>query len=68
MRFQDKYSLLALGILLGIIGYGILGISNDSCTALTPMVWVILGVGFAVNRLLKEDMETKNENFDFNQS
>jgi O-antigen ligase len=55
--YKDKYSFLALGIFMGIVGYGILGLTNDSCVALTPMVWVIIGLGFAINRLLKEEME-----------
>lgn len=57
--FKDKYSCLALGILLGITGYGILGISNDSCVALAPLAWVVLGLGFAVNQLVKKDLEEK---------
>ena len=51
--FKDKYSCLALGLLMGIAGYGIMGISNDSCVALAPLAWVILGLGFAVNKLVK---------------
>lgn len=57
--FKDIYSCLALGILLGIIGYGIMGISNDSCVALAPMAWVLLGAGFAVNQIVKKDMKEK---------
>ena len=52
--FKDKYSCLTLGLLMGIIGYGIMGISNDSCVALAPMAWVMLGLGFAVNYLMKQ--------------
>lgn len=57
--FKDRYSCLALGILMGITGYGILGISNDSCVALAPLAWVILGIGFAVNQIVKKDLEEK---------
>lgn len=59
--FKDVYSCLALGMLMGITGYGILGISNDSCVALAPMAWVLLGVGFAVNQIVKQDMENDKE-------
>lgn len=54
--FRNLYSCCALGIFLGILGYGIMGISNDSCVALAPMAWLLLGVGFAVNKIVKEDM------------
>jgi len=53
--FSDKYSCMALGIMMGITGYGIMGIANDSCVALAPLVWALLGLGFAVNRLVKQD-------------
>lgn len=60
LNFKDKYSCLALGLLMGIAGYGIMGISNDSCVALAPLAWIILGLGFAVNQILKKDLEETN--------
>lgn len=56
-EFKDKYSFLTLGFLMGIVGYGIMGISNDSCVALAPMAWVLLGIGFALNWIMKETRE-----------
>ncbi len=53
--FKDSYNCLALGLLLGIIGYCIMGISNDSCVAITPIAWVILGLGYALNYILKKE-------------
>ena len=60
-EFKDVYSCLALGLLLGIIGYGIMGIANDSCVALAPIAWAILGLGFAVNAIVKEKQEAEEE-------
>lgn len=57
--FRDTYSCLALGLLMGIAGYGIMGISNDSCVALAPMAWILLGFGFAVNQVVKKELEEK---------
>lgn len=51
--FQDVYSCGALGILLGVTGYGIMGIANDSCVALAPLAWLVLGLGFALNIFLE---------------
>lgn len=59
--FKDVYSCLCLGVLLGVIGYGIMGISNDSCVALAPIAWAMLGLGFAVNALVKEEMSKAEE-------
>ncbi len=56
-EFKDVHSCLCLGVLLGILGYGIMGISNDSCVALSPLAWAMLGFGFAINMLVKEEAE-----------
>lgn len=42
-----------LGIMLGILGYCTMGITNDSLVVTAPMFWLMLGVGFAVNRIIK---------------
>jgi len=57
-NFKTRCSYLAFGISLGIIGYCISGISNDSCVALAPMAWVLLGIGFATNKILSQTKET----------
>ena len=51
--FRDVYSCSALGILLGVFGYAIMGIANDSCVALAPLAWLVLGLGFALNVFLE---------------
>ncbi|MBE5949414.1 MAG: O-antigen ligase family protein [Lachnospiraceae bacterium] len=53
--FKDSHSCFALGIMLGIIGYCIMGISNDSCVAVTPVAWTILGIGYALNHIIKKE-------------
>ncbi len=55
--YKDSYNCLALGLMLGIIGYCIMGISNDSCVAVTPIAWTLLGMGYALNYLLKKDRQ-----------
>lgn len=56
-KFKNGYCYCALGVLLGIIGYCIMGISNDSSIVLAPMAWVIIGLGFAVNTIIKKETE-----------
>lgn len=45
-----------IGIFLGTFGYLVTGIANDSCVAVAPLYWCLLGVGVAVNRLISEKM------------
>lgn len=47
--------IFGLGIMLGIVGYLISGMANDSCVALAPLFWAFLGIGFAVNKMNKEE-------------
>ena len=42
--------------MLGIIGYLISGISNDSTITVAPLFWALLGIGFAVNRMNQQDI------------
>lgn len=53
--YKNSYYFLALGILLGVIGYLIMGLSNDSCVAVTPVAWLLLGFGYSLNYMLKKD-------------
>lgn len=53
-KLTDEHSWLGVGIMLGIIGYLIAGLSNDSCVAVAPLFWILLGMGFAVNRINRE--------------
>ena len=48
-------------ISLGIIGYLVAGIFNDSCVALAPLYWVILGVGYGINAYIAKKENVENE-------
>lgn len=58
-RCEYKIYTEKIGVLLfiGIIGYMISGLINDSTITVAPMFWVILGVGLACNRITKEYRE-----------
>jgi len=51
---SDSKQMLGTGIMLGVIGYLISGLANDSCVALAPLFWAFLGIGFAINKMNKE--------------
>lgn len=52
---SDGRNLFGIGIMMGILGYLFAGLSNDSCVALAPLFWVMIGIGFAVNRRIVND-------------
>lgn len=52
--FKEEYSTLdrfGLSIMLGVFGYLIAGIFNDSTVCVAPIFYSVLGVGIAVNHL-----------------
>lgn len=53
-----------LGILGGIIGYLITGLTTDSVVSVAPIFWLILGVGFAVNNIKDKDAGKKSNEMD----
>ena len=46
---------MGTGLFLGICGYLIAGLFNDSVVTVAPLFWVLLGVGFACNYLVKNE-------------
>lgn len=53
--FKEEYSTLerlGLSIMLGVFGYLIAGIFNDSTVCVAPVFYGVLGVGIAINHLV----------------
>lgn len=55
-NLSDGLTWIGIGIFTGVICYLIVGLANDSNVCTAPVFWIILGLGMAVNRMLK----TKN--------
>lgn len=55
-RFTDGTHWFGFGIMLGVLGYLISGITNDSTITVAPLFWALLGIGFAVNRMVRQEM------------
>lgn len=54
---QDYSELLpkiGVGILASVIGYMILGLTNDSCIAVSPIFFALAGMGLGINYYLKK--------------
>ncbi|MCR4778303.1 MAG: O-antigen ligase family protein, partial [Lachnospiraceae bacterium] len=45
---------LGIGLALGVFGYLVCGLANDSCVAVAPLFWVMWGFGMAVNKLARK--------------
>lgn len=53
--FKSRYNSLDLykvPCILAIVGYMLTGILNDSVPVTAPILWVILGAGFAINKMV----------------
>ena len=48
-HFDSFYSQIGVAIFIGTISYMITGISNDSTITVSPVFWVMIGIGIAVN-------------------
>lgn len=47
--------MVGIGILCGTFGYMICGIINDSMIVIAPLYWVLIGIGLAINSMIKRD-------------
>ncbi len=56
-KLTDEHSWLGVGIMIGVIGYLVAGLSNDSSVTIAPLFWILLGMGFAVNRMNRDAMK-----------
>lgn len=50
---------IGAALLVSVIGYLIMGLSNDSCIAVAPIFFVLLGMGVAVNHTLNDQHDTE---------
>lgn len=54
---RDPISCMGIALFIGITAYMINAIANDSNVNTAPVLWVAFGLGYAVNRIVKENME-----------
>lgn len=52
--FSSDMSKIGAALLVSIIGYLIMGLTNDSCIAVAPIFFVLAGMGLGVNRYMKQ--------------
>lgn len=59
---KEKFSeieVFGIGIFVGVLGYLITGLVNDSMVGIAQFFWCFIGLGFAVNRLCCKERENR---------
>lgn len=56
-NYERSLEFLGLGILLSITGYLITGLSNDSTITCSGIFWALIGIGIAVNQIMKASIK-----------
>lgn len=56
-NFDDFMSQIGAAIFVGTLGYMISGIINDSSITVAPTYWVLMGIGLAINNIIKAQNE-----------
>ncbi|MGN1206195.1 MAG: O-antigen ligase family protein [Eubacterium sp.] len=52
-KYTSNLERIALGLLMSSISYMIVGLTNDAVVGVHSSYWILLGLGYAVNRMLK---------------
>ena len=48
---------IGVSIFVAVIGYLIIALTNDSCIAVAPIFYALIGMGLGINYKLKNDKE-----------
>lgn len=51
--FNNDVVILGFSIMLGTLGYMIMGLTNDSTVTVAPVYWMLLGIGIGINSHIK---------------
>lgn len=55
--FESFYGKMGFASLAGVVGYLAASLFNDTNVNVTPVFWVLLGMGFAANRLYRKELK-----------
>ncbi len=50
---NDPIVITGIGLALGVVGYLFSGMLNDSMVVVAPLYWLMIGLGLAVNRIVR---------------
>lgn len=56
-NYEEKNYLSKMGtcIMTSVIGYLFMGVTNDSMICISPIFYVLLGIGMAINKIIKSE-------------
>lgn len=52
--YQDGMEVVGAGLLLATFTYMVISFLNDSTVAVAPIFWIMMGIGIAINEILKK--------------
>ena len=55
-HYSEYMTFIGVGILGSVIGYLIISLTNDSCVALSPIFYALIGIGLGINYKIRKDM------------
>lgn len=58
-KYEDFRSVVGVIAFIGSVGYMVAALANDSTIAVSPVFWVILGMGIAINASIKKQQKEK---------
>ena len=54
-HYSEYMTFIGVGILGSVIGYLIISLTNDSCVALSPIFYALIGIGLGINHKIRKD-------------
>lgn len=60
-RLETIVEQMGVLICIGVVGYMVSGIINDSNVGVAPIFWILLGVGFACNKIIRTEQSRKKK-------
>jgi len=61
-KSESFYYMSGAACVLSVIGFLVSGLANDSNVNISPIFWILLGTGFACNRLYKKELLVADTN------
>jgi len=58
-KFESFYEQAGVAVMLGVLGFVVMGISNDSSTTVSPLFWAIAGLGVYLNSQSAKVIKTR---------
>lgn len=55
-NYSEYITFAGVGIFTAVIGYLILCLTNDSCVAISPIFYTLLGIGLGINHKIRRDL------------